>query len=190
MCGSLLAAGVITGCSSPINAGSAATVGSAQISEASVTNDVNEILVARGKAPNTPDAALTQNTISRLVLTELLNQIASENGIEITQGMIDQTREAAFAQSGGEEEIRASLQEQGIPFASLDSVIRLNAIVSELAAKQPADGATDPSQAAFELVQKRAEELGVQVNPRFGTWDAATLKLGPTPNDLSVPITS
>lgn len=188
--GALLAVAVVTGCTNPINAGAAATVGSTQISETKVTDDVNTILALQGKAPNTPDATLTQNTITRLVLTELLNQVAAEQGVEITQGQLDQTRAAAFAQSGGEEGVRTSLEEQGIPFTSLDSVIKLNLIISELSAKQPADGATDPNQLAFELVKKRANEIGVQVNPRFGTWNAEQLKLGPVPNDLSVPITS
>lgn len=188
--GALVVTAVITGCNNPINAGAAATVGSAQIAESTVTENVNAVLEVQGKAPNTPNATLTQNTITRLVLTELLDQVAAENGIEISQGELDQTRAAAFEQSGGEEGVRQSLAQQGIPFSQLDSVIKLNLIISALSAKQPADGATDPSQLAFDMVQKRADEIGVQVNPRFGTWDASKLKLGPLPNDLSVPIAS
>jgi len=188
--GVLLAATVLVGCNNPINAGAAATVGAVQIPASTVATQVNDALDAQGKAPNTPDAALTQNTINRLVLTELMNQLATENNVEITQGEIDTTLASAIEQSGGEEALKLSLTQQGIPYSALKDVIRLNLIIQKLQTKYPADGATDPNQLLFQDVVKRSEELGIQVNPQFGTWDAAKLKLGPVPNNLSVPLTS
>jgi hypothetical protein len=39
----------------------------------------------------------------------------------------------------------------------------------------------------FEEASLLSEELDTTIAPRFGTWDAATLSLGPTPEDLAAP---
>ena len=42
-------------------------------------------------------------------------------------------------------------------------------------------------QAVYLYVLEKAAELKVEVNPRYGTWNAKELKVGDLPMDLSVP---
>lgn len=189
--GGVFAAVLVTGCTNPINAGSAATVGSTQISEAAVADQVNAVLTEQGKAPNTADARLTKDVIQRLVLADLLQQVASANGIEVTKADLDSTKESFVQEVGGEDALKKAFLQQGVPGNEIDSVVRINTLVSAIGSKLA--GGADPNQASaavFEAVVKKADEIGVTINPRFGTWDPAQLKLGPMPDDLSVPAAS
>lgn len=189
--GALIAAVLVTGCENPINAGTAASVGSTRISETVVAEQVNAVLADQGKPANTADAKLTQDVIQRLILADLLEQVAVENAIEVTKGDLDATKASFIEQVGGEAELKKVFLNQGVPATAIDSVVRINTLVSLIGAKLAAGGAQDQAtQAVFAAIVKKAQETGVDVNPRFGTWDPAQLKLGPRPNDLSVPAAS
>ena len=89
-----LAAGIavvalaIAGCSSP-TPGAAAVLGDTRITETALTAQVQTVLTAQGKGLDTADAALTAQTLDRMVKSELVDMLATRAGIEITQGQID-----------------------------------------------------------------------------------------------------
>ena len=72
--------------------------------------------------------------------------------------------------------------------SQLESIIRLQLQAQDLGiALNPSGSAEEQGRAVFEAAGALSEELQTTVSPRYGTWDPATLALGPTPDDLSAP---
>ena len=49
------------------------------------------------------------------------------------------------------------------------------------------DAADDGTEAVATYLRALSDELDTRVAPRYGTWDSATLSLGPRPDDLASP---
>lgn len=64
----------------------AATLGSRDIGNDTLTTQVDEVLDARGTGAGAPDAALVADILQRLVITELVDEGAARNGVVVTQG--------------------------------------------------------------------------------------------------------
>ena len=73
-----------------------------------------------------------------------------------------------------------------VPSASIAPQIELSLQVHKLGPALAPDA--DPQgqqQAVVQYVTGLGVQEGVEVSPRFGTWDAAALTIGPLPSDLS-----
>lgn len=105
--GTIIASVTLTGCGA-VTSGAAAVVGDTRISEQTLTSTVQEVLVAQKKSPNTSDSALTSAVLGRLVTSELVNLLATEKGVTVTQGAIDSTLQGYVQQAGGEAQVKIS----------------------------------------------------------------------------------
>ena len=178
---------LVTACGSQ-TAGSAATFGDSRITETQLTTTVQEILSAKGQPVDSTDQTLTSQTLSRMITLELVDILATREGIEITQGAIDQELAAYDAQVGGRAEVEKVFVEQGIAPSQIESIVRMNLQAQALGlALAPEGSAEEQGQAVFDAVNALSVELDTTASPRFGTWDAGTLSLGPVPDDLSTP---
>ena len=74
---------ILSGCANQ-EAGSAATFSDGRISESTLQTAVAEILTAKGQSASTPDAALLQQTLGRLITQRLVDELATREGIEIS----------------------------------------------------------------------------------------------------------
>lgn len=181
---------VAAGCGGGLSAGSAAVVGDSRITTAVVADQVEQINTARGLPVDTVDAALTQSTVQRLIITDLVDQAAQRLGAEVTDGAIDAEINALEQRSGGRAELDQLLLESNIPPTGLESQIRTTLLVQRMG--QVLDPQADPqtqSQLVYEYVVALSEELDVSVSPRFGVWNPIDLNLGAPPADLAIPQT-
>ena len=169
-------------------AGAAATIGDSRISDADLTAQVQEILEAKGQPADSPDASLVQQTLGRMITVELLDTLAAREGVEVTQGQIDEEYANYSAQVGGDEALQELFLQENVAPSQLESIIRLQ-IQAQLVglALAPEGSADEQGTAVFEAASLLSEELDTTIAPRFGTWDPATLSLGPTPEDLAAP---
>ena len=188
-----LAAGIavvalaIAGCSSP-TPGAAAVLGDTRITETALTAQVQTVLTAQGKGLDTADAALTAQTLDRMVKSELVDMLATRAGIEITQGQVDAQMTEYDTQAGNRDEVEKIFLEQGIAPSQIPGVIVLNLQANALGLQLAPDAdAEAQGQAVVKAITVLSELLETEVSPRYGTWDAATLQVGPAPNDLSSP---
>jgi len=174
-----------------VSPGAAATVGGERISERQLTEQVQQVLQAQGRAPDTASQALVVTTLDRMITTSLVQQLAEQEGIEVTQGELDATL-ANFAEaSGGQEAFEQALLEQDLAPDDIPEIIRVNILAQKLGFALDPQGSPDSqSSAVFAAVTAFSQEMGTQVSPRYGTWDAAGLAVGLAPNDLSEPATS
>jgi hypothetical protein len=169
-------------------AGSAATFGDSRITEEKLSSTVQEILVAQGQPATTADTTIPSQTLGLMLTMQMVDIAAGRAGVSITQGAIDQAVAQAESQAGSHEALIQSIVDQGVAPSQLEDIVRLQLQASALGVKLLPDGTqAEQSDAAFKAVSALSAELNVTASPRYGTWDAAALTLGPVPNDLSSP---
>lgn len=183
----LAATVAVAGCSAQ-EAGSAATLGDTRITEDELAAEVEGILEAQGLPLDTPDQALVSETLTRMVISELVGILAEREGLEISQGRIDEQFLQYVSQAGDQAAMEALFLQQNVAPASISDVILVNLQIESLGALIAPDAAFDEQgNAVFEAVSALSAELDVQTAPRFGTWDPSTVNIGPVADDLSLP---
>lgn len=181
------AAALLSACGSQ-QAGAAATLGDTRISERTLSSEVQAVLAAKGQPTTSVDESLPPEILSRLITIELVDELASREGIVVTQGQIDEQLANYEGQAGDRAAVEQLFIEQGVAPTQIESIVRLNVQAQELGfAIAPNGSAEEQGQAVVDAVVALSAELETTVSPRFGTWDAATISVGPTPNDLSAP---
>ena len=183
--GALVAGLTLTGCGAA-TAGAAAVVGDTRISEQTLTSTVQEVLVAQQKSPNTSDASLVSAVLNRLVTSELVDILAAEKGVTVTQGAIDSTLQGYVQQAGGEAQVQDILLQRNVAPTQIESFVRTNVLAQMLGqALAPTADIQGQSDAVVAAIVETSMVAGTEVSPRFGTWDATKLAIGPVPSDLS-----
>ncbi len=184
----LLGATVVLSACSAQEAGSAATLGDSRITEDQLTTAVQDVLVAQGQPSDTPDAAVTTQTLGRMIVVDLVDTLATREGIQISEGRIDEQIAAYIGQAGDQAAMESTFIQQGVAPSQIESVIRLNLQAQDLGVKlDPSGTAEEQGAAVFAAVTALSDELDVTSSPRYGTWDPTLLQVGPIPDDLSTP---
>lgn len=181
------AVSVLSGCANQ-TAGSAATVGDTRITEQQLATEVAAVQVAKGQPANAADLDLTQQTLGRLVTRELIDELATREGVVVTQGQIDEQLANYEGQAGSRDALEKLFIEQNVAPSQLESIVRLQVQAQELGiAINPRGSAEEQGQAVFTAASELSNELDTRVSPRYGTWDPTRLAVGEFANDLSTP---
>jgi hypothetical protein len=176
---------VLAGCGS---AGDAAVIGPESISDQALQEQVQAVLQAQGRPPNSTDAELSREILNRMVLTSLVDQLAEREGVSVDQGTIDQTLIDFDAQVGGRAELEGLYLQQGVAPSQIEDIIRLNALAVQLGPVLDPGGTPETQgQSLVKAVTDLSLELGTTVSPRFGDWEPMMLRVGPVIDDLSIP---
>jgi hypothetical protein len=185
----LATAPLLTGCSTDAHPGAAAVVGGERISLASVQAQVDQVRDAQRALPEADDlvaasSGLTRDTVNFLVYLEVLERAAENHGVEVTRHDVQQARRNAEDNVGGPEALaQAALVPQGgLPLAGdeqIDTMLRSQLLYQHLAERLGAMSAPNGQQMLIDELARTAEEIGVEINPRYGEWDAARVTLVP-----------
>ncbi len=182
----LLATALLSGCSTDSHPGAAAVVGGQRISLAEVQAQVETVRDAQRAEANSDDliarsSSLTRETVNFLVYLEVVEQAAEENGVEVSRREVQQARDEAEASLGGAEALRDSalMPGSGMPLAGeqIDLVLRNNLLIQGLAEAIGAGPDTEGQQMLGDELAQTARDVGVDVNPRYGEWDPASVSL-------------
>jgi hypothetical protein len=185
---SVAAAALLLSACSNQQPGAAATLGDTRISEQTLSAEVQAVLVAKGQPATSVDEALPPDMLSRLITIELVDRLAAREGVVVTQGQIDEQLANYEGQAGDQAAVEKLFIEQGVAPSQIESIVKLNTQAQELGiVLAPNGSAEEQRQAVVDAVIALSAELDTTVSPRFGTWDAATISVGPTPDDLSAP---
>ena len=167
---------LLTGCS---QVGSAATIGSTKISQATVQGSIDAILAARQGVDTSQMQLETGEVLNRgqlrfHLLTALLREVGKEIKLSVSKAEIDTRRQSIIDQVGGEEALPNALIGAGIARNDFDQYIEAILISDKINQALTAAGVTEADMGAqiSKLVVAKAKELGVTVNPRYGKWDA------------------
>ena len=169
---------VLTGCA---QVGAAATVGGVRISQATVQGSIDSILAERNGVDTTQMQLETGETLNRSQLRfhlfgRLLREVGAELKITVTKAEIDSQRAAILQQVGGADQLPIALVAAGIAAQDLDLYIEAITFSDKISNLIAASGVPE-EQIGTEiqrLITAKAKELGVTVNPRYGTWDPET----------------
>ena len=167
---------LLTGCP---QVGSAATLGSTKISQATVQGSIDAILAARQGVDTSQMQLETGEILNRgqlrfHLLTALLLEVGKEIKLSVSKAEIDARRQGIIDQVGGEEALPNALVGAGIAPNDFDRYIEAILISDKITQALTAAGVTEADMGAqiSKLVVAKAKELGVTVNPRYGKWDA------------------
>lgn len=183
----LLAAPLLTACGAQ-HPGAAAVIGGRSISVADLQTQVKQVRAAQDKtaqAAQLIDATsdLDRSTLNTMVFDEVLDRAATNAGVSVGRGDVQKLEASAAQQAGGATALdSALLQQYAVAPAQKDAFFRAQAQAQLIARSLGADLSTQQGQATVtSALTTASHQLHVDVNPRFGTWNAKTLTLGTAP---------
>ena len=166
---------LLTGCS---QVGSAATLGSTKISQATVQSSIDAILASRNGVDTSQmqldtGEALNRGQLRFHLLTALLREVGKEIKISVSKAEIDTRRQNITDQVGGADALPNALVGAGIAPKDFDQYIEAISLSDKISQALSSAGVTEADMGAQiqKLVVAKAKELGVTVNPRYGKWD-------------------
>ncbi len=164
----------------------AASFGDTKITQAQAQSIVDEILAEREKTDTSQMQLETGNALNRSqlrfsIITSVFDEIAKELKIKVSSTEIENTRTGILEQIGGEEQLQMNLVAAQIAPSNFERYMRATVLSNKLAGALGMAGVAeaDVQSKISELVQKKAKQMKVTVNPRYGRWDEATAELLP-----------
>ena len=164
----------------------AASFGDTKITQAQAQSVIDEILAERGKTDITQMQLESGNALNRsqlrfTIITSVFDEIAKELKIKVSSTEIENTRTGILEQIGGEEQLQMNLAAAQIAPWNFERYMRATVLSNKLAGALGMAGVAeaDVQSKISELVQKKAKQMKVSVNPRYGRWDEATAELVP-----------
>jgi len=192
----ILGVAVLTGCSdSPKLAGSAVVINGKVIPASEVAERVDEV---RTQIQVTDPSLISeipsliqinQRAVDHFVRAALFAEAVSREGINVTDRDVQTYRDEVFAQYS-KDSIEAQLVAQNaVPANDVDEFMR-EILVQRILMEKLAPGADNQTQflAMTDYLTALSDELGVELNPRFGKWDPSNLISTPGDETLAVPL--
>ena len=167
---------LLTGCS---QTNEAATVGDFKISQTDLQASIDAVIAERSKVDASQMQLETGDELNRgqlrfKILMHTFDEIAKELKIEVTSSQIEAKKASIIESVGGKTELPKNLVNAAIAQADFDTYVRAIVISDQITAALGASGVAEADIAGKlgQLLTAKAKELGVKVNPRYGSWDA------------------
>ncbi len=164
----------------------AASFGDTKITQAQAQSVIDEILAERTKVDTSQMQLESGNALNRsqlrfTIVTSIFDEIAKELKIKVSSSEIEKTRTGIYEQIGGEAQLSMNLVAAQIAPSNFERYMRATIISNKLSGALGMAGVAeaDIQSKISELVQKKAKQMKVSVNPRYGRWDEATAELIP-----------
>ena len=158
---------------------SAATLGDITITQEELQGSVDQLLVERAAVDTSQmqlesGAILNRSQLRFQVITVILEEIAKELKINLTDSEITVSRANLITQSGGEEVLPSNLVAAQIASTNFDKYIRANLISNKLNQALLATGVAEAelNSRISQLITAKANQLKISINPRYGAWDS------------------
>ncbi len=160
------------------------SIGDKEIKASEIQKSVDEILTARNSTDTSqmqlvegPELLRTQAQF--VIISNLLDQIAIDKKLDITQADVGARKADIIASIGGEGELPKALVGASLAASTFDAYLRILIISERLNTDLTATGM--PQEQATEEVTKlvtlTASKLGVKVNAKYGKWNPATASI-------------
>ncbi|MEU9375589.1 SurA N-terminal domain-containing protein [Streptomyces sp. NPDC048255] len=173
----LVAAPLLSACSGETRPGTAAVVGGERITTSALQAQVNDVRTAQngsGRAAaeliaGTPN--LERAKLGKMIQLRVLEKAADTAGISVSTKEIEEAREAQ--EQGGTGSLEERALQGRVPLAprQIDEELRFQLLLGKLTERFGEDKILQP-------LSQAAEQLDIEVNPRYGAWDARQIGLG------------
>ncbi|QGZ49298.1 hypothetical protein GPZ77_13755 [Streptomyces sp. QHH-9511] len=180
----LAAAPLLAACGSGSHPGAAAVVGGERIEVSSLQDQVRDVRAAQQASPQSAQLIKATGDLSReklnvMIFDRVVDRVAEDNGITVSRGEIQKAHDEFVEQSGGEDQLAAMLlQQQGVAPDQIDTVVRRTVLMNKIAAKLGIANTPEGQQKLTGVFTAASKSLGIDVNPRFGSWDDEKIQLG------------
>ncbi|MGW2272183.1 SurA N-terminal domain-containing protein [Streptomyces yangpuensis] len=174
----LVAAPLLSACSGETRPGTAAVVGGERITTSALQAQVNDVRTAQNRSEqattliaNTPQ--LERIKLGKMIQLRVLERAADDAGISVTTKEIEDARKAQEGDKGAAALEQMALQAR-VPLApgQIAEDLRFRLLLDKLSERFGEDRIIEP-------LTKASEALDIEVNPRYGAWDAKQVGLGP-----------
>jgi len=169
---------LLSGCS---KMDAAAIIGDVEIPISTVQTSIEDVMRERGAVDTAGmelpiEDFLARSQVQFHISVTLLDELAKQFGIEVTQTAIDAEYEYILEQVGGESGLPQALVGANIARSDFDKYIVASKIYEGLGQSLFNQGIArdEIANAQQALIVQKAEELSVTLNPRYGVWDPAT----------------
>jgi hypothetical protein len=176
-----LAVLLVSGCGG-MSAG--VSIGDKEIKASEIQKSVDEILTARTSVDTSQmqlidGPELLRNQAQFAIISRLLDHIALDKKLTVTQADVGARRADIISSIGGESELPKALVGASLAASNFDAYLRILIISERLnsdftATGMPQDQATEE---VTKLVTLTATKLGVKVNAKYGKWNPATASI-------------
>jgi hypothetical protein len=192
----ILGVAVLTGCSdSPKLAGSAVVINGKVVSASAVAERVDKV---RAQIQVTEPALMSeipslvqinQRAVDHFIRASLFEEAVAREGIKVTDRDVASYRDEVFTQYSQESVEAQLLTQNAVPAEKVDEFMR-EIMIQRILMEKLAPGADNQTQfvAMTDYLTALSDELGVELNPRFGTWDPSNLISTPGDETLAVPL--
>ncbi|CAB4790636.1 unannotated protein [freshwater metagenome] len=171
----------LSGCS---NMSSAATIGGTEISMKIVEDSIAEILAERAKTDTSQmqletGDALNRSQLQFLITNKIIEELAIEDKITITQAEVDSYRVTVIKNVGGEASLPNVLVNATLAPSNIVDILRRDLIIAKLSQAAVSSGLSeaDANAAVQQLVIEKAKSLKIVINPKFGKWNDLTAQI-------------
>ncbi|WP_405685369.1 SurA N-terminal domain-containing protein [Streptomyces sp. NBC_01387] len=179
------AAPLLAACGSQAHPGAAAVVGKDRITVAAVQAQVKEVRDAQNKSPQAAEMIKSSNNLSGMklggmIFDRVLARAAADAGVKVTRKDVQDARDQLAKQAGSEQRLQqVYLQQNGVAPSQIDAALQEQVTASKLAQQLGADLGTSAGQTVvLQVMAKTSKAMGVDVNPRYGVWNAKKSQLG------------
>ncbi|MCX2968103.1 MULTISPECIES: SurA N-terminal domain-containing protein [Streptomyces] len=184
----LLGVPLLSGCgSADAHPGAAAVVDGEQIAVSAVQARAEAVRDAQRADPEAEQLIQSTGPLQRYMLNYLLvervvEEAARDAGVSVSRRDVQEYRAAEEERFRGAEMLEAvMLRERAVAPEQIDDALRVEMLAQRTAEKLGAD--------VERVFAETARELGIDVNPRYGTWSAEQVTLTGTQDPWLKPAT-
>ncbi|MGP3952781.1 SurA N-terminal domain-containing protein [Streptomyces sp. 7N604] len=181
----LAASPLLAACGSASHPGAAAVVDGDRITVSELQTQVEAVREAqRGSAQPAQliqdSGQLSRATLSSMIFDRILDRAAADAGVSVSRSDVQKAQATAERQAGGADRLREQwLQQYAIAPGQVEAAIRNQVAMDKLAQSLGADRSSPQGvQKLVDALSEASTKLGVDVNPRYGTWDSKKVQLG------------
>ncbi|MEU5810895.1 SurA N-terminal domain-containing protein [Streptomyces sp. NPDC004244] len=175
----LAAAPLLSACSGGAHPGTAAVVGGERITTSALQAQVNDVRAAQNRTGGAA-AQLIQSSpglervkLNKMLQAAVLERAAKDAGITVSRRELEEFRDEQLQRAGGAERLEASALEQAyLAPGQVEADLRFKLLRDRLFAHYGSETK------AVEQLASAAKDLHIEVNPRYGVWDAQQIILG------------
>ncbi|RCG17855.1 hypothetical protein DTL70_26735 [Streptomyces diacarni] len=181
----LAATPLLTACGNDAHPGAAALVKGDRISMGQLQSRVGAVRDAQRAEPQgeqmiKQSGKLTRATLDGMIRERVVAQAAKDAGAGVSRREVQQVRGELEKQAGGKKRLEAVwLRQHHLAPDDIDDFIRMQLRIEKIAAAKGIDlmSPEGPQRINAEL-SRAADDMKINVNPRYGEWNTRTSSLG------------
>lgn len=181
----VVAAPLLTGCGNDAHPGAAAVVGDSRITTGDLQASVKQVRAAQRDAPRGEEmikhtGQLSRATLNRMIHDRVVDRAGEDSGVSVSRRDVQSARAQFERQVGGSKQFEAALlQEEMVAPGGVEDWVRTQVIIQELVKEAGIDPSTrEGNQQLARKLARVSEKMDIDVNPRYGKWDAKQAVLG------------